>query len=430
MKTNQQQIFDNTYKDLFKTIVDKKQSVFITGPAGAGKTFLIKQLYDELKQKKKNVVLTSTTGINALNLGGITIHKLMGLQNRTDMGYIGFMKSSFLFRGITMRMTKVDYIIIDEVSMLRADTLELINEILKQCTKCDKPFGGKIIIFTGDFYQIPPVVKNWEKKKEQWLFRTPAWTNANIKVYNLEHIYRQQDKDFIELLNNIRIGKWNKQIDQQIKTCCNKQPPEGVTRFFSTNEECENYNQKCLDKIPGKEYQFLADIKGKRNHKFKHDKEAIMRDCIAKIDLRLKVGAKVIALVNDKKMRYMNGSLGEVTSCDQDNYIVSVRFYHSNEIIKIRRHTWCRLGFDGRPKARFKQIPLLPSYALTIHKSQGLTLDSATIDCKNIFACGQLYVALSRVRDSKNLYITNFHKNQILVSKEVVDFFNKAKKTA
>lgn len=148
------------FEQIIKLIVHDKQSLFITGPAGVGKTYLLKKIYEKLKAENKKIVLTSTTGINALNLGGITIHKLMGLQNRSDKGYIGFMKSSFLFRGITQRMTKVDYIIIDEVSMLRADTFELINEILKQTTKCDKPFGGKVLIFTGDFYQLEPVVKS------------------------------------------------------------------------------------------------------------------------------------------------------------------------------------------------------------------------------------------------------------------------------
>jgi DNA replication protein DnaC len=148
------------FLQLLDDITKKKQSLFITGPAGVGKTHLLTAIYNSLKARGEKIVLTSTTGISALNLGGITIHKLMGLQNHSDMGYIGFMKSSFLFRGISMRMTKVDYIIIDEVSMLRADTFELINEILKQVTQSNKPFGGKVMIFTGDFYQIPPVVKS------------------------------------------------------------------------------------------------------------------------------------------------------------------------------------------------------------------------------------------------------------------------------
>jgi DNA replication protein DnaC len=151
---------DNQFLELIKLITKKKQSIFITGPAGVGKTHLLKAIYNTLKAGGEKIVLTSTTGINALNLGGITVHKLMGMQTRTDLNYIRFMKSSFLFKGIAQRMTKIDYIIIDEVSMLRADQLELINAILKDATKTDKPFGGKVMIFTGDFYQIPPVVKS------------------------------------------------------------------------------------------------------------------------------------------------------------------------------------------------------------------------------------------------------------------------------
>ncbi|MDR0545562.1 MAG: AAA family ATPase [Mycoplasmataceae bacterium] len=415
------------FEQIIKLIVHDKQSLFITGPAGVGKTYLLKKIYEKLKAENKKIVLTSTTGINALNLGGITIHKLMGLQNRSDKGYIGFMKSSFLFRGITKRMTKVDYIIIDEVSMLRADTFELINEILKQTTKCDKPFGGKVLIFTGDFYQLEPVVKSWEKK-EQWLFDSPSWKSANIKTIQLTKVYRQTDESFIKFLNSIRTGHWDESAKKILTKCKNNKVNEDVTHFFATNDKCEKYNMERLNTIPGKMYSFQAEIKGKRNKKYKHDKIAIVRDCLAREILNLKVGARVICLINDKKQRYMNGSTGTVVGCDQANYIVSVRFDHNNEVIKLRRYVWCRLGFDGRPKAKFKQVPLLPAYALTIHKSQGLTLDSAIIDCEGIFACGQLYVALSRVRNLKNLKVINFNPQQIKVSNQVKQFYQQLNK--
>jgi DNA replication protein DnaC len=158
---------NNDFQKIIHNLRANKQSIFITGPAGVGKTHLLKQIYKELKEKHESVVLTSTTGINALNLGGITIHKLMGLQTRTDFGYLGFMKSSFLFAGIRKRMAKIQYIIIDEVSMLRADTFELINKILQEVANNTLPFGGKTMIFTGDFYQISPVVKSWEKQQNQ-----------------------------------------------------------------------------------------------------------------------------------------------------------------------------------------------------------------------------------------------------------------------
>jgi ATP-dependent exoDNAse (exonuclease V) alpha subunit len=204
--------------------------------------------------------------------------------------------------------------------------------------------------------------------------------------------------------------------------------PKDTTVFFSTNEQCDNFNIQRLNQIPGPMYTFEAEIRGKRNHKYKHDKEAIVRDCIAKPILQLKIGTRVIAISNDKKGRYMNGSVGYVTSCDEKNYIVSVKFEGQNDALKLRRYTWARMGFDGRPKAKFKQVPLLPAYALTIHKSQGMTLDAAIVDCKNIFACGQLYVALSRVRKLENLKVINFHKSQIIVSKDVKQFYSELNK--
>jgi nucleoside-triphosphatase THEP1 len=147
--------------DFEKVIHDikKGQSYFITGPAGVGKTYLIKSIYKRLRKDEFTTALTSTTGINALNLGGMTIHKLTGIATHTNPGYIGFMKTSFKFLGIKKRIEKLKCIIVDEVSMLRADQFELIDKLLKDIFKNDKPFGGIVMIFTGDFFQIPPVVK-------------------------------------------------------------------------------------------------------------------------------------------------------------------------------------------------------------------------------------------------------------------------------
>lgn len=416
---------DVQFLELINLLTKKKQSIFITGPAGVGKTHLLKAIYNTLKTRGEKIVLTSTTGINALNLGGITIHKLMGMQTRTDLNYIRFMKSSFLFKGITQRMTKIDYIVIDEVSMLRADQLELIDAILKDATKNDKPFGGKVMIFTGDFYQIPPVVKSWEKKQNQWLFTSPSWLSANIKTIHLEDVYRQTDKNFVKFLNDIRMGKWNPQTAQILDQCVNRNLPKDTTVFFSTNEECDEYNKQKLAEIPGKEFTFVAEIRGKRNKKFAFDKISIIRDCIAKEELKLKINTRVICVCNDKKGRYMNGSVGYVVDCcdEKGKQYVSIKFENLKEIIKLKRHNWIKVNLQGKRVANMKQIPLLPSYALTIHKSQGMTLDAAIIDCKNIFACGQLYVALSRVRNIENLKVINFDKKQIIVSPEVKQYY-------
>jgi nucleoside-triphosphatase THEP1 len=158
------------YKDIYEKVLNhikKGESIFITGPAGSGKTFLLKEVYDHLKKNNKRVVLTSTTGTNAMNLGGMTIHKLMGIGTQSNKNYINYMKHTFLFSGIKKRLAKIDIIIIDEVSMLRADTFELINVVLQEVSANKLPFGGKTLIFTGDFYQIPPVVKSFEKEQNQ-----------------------------------------------------------------------------------------------------------------------------------------------------------------------------------------------------------------------------------------------------------------------
>ncbi|GMO14123.1 MAG: hypothetical protein Ta2E_04220 [Mycoplasmoidaceae bacterium] len=417
--------------ELVNKIIDgckDKKSFFITGPAGVGKTYLVKEIYNELKKNGVGVALTSTTGINALNLGGITVHKFFGLMNRTDKGYIGFMKSSFLFRGISMRLAKVDVVIIDEVSMLRADTLELIDEIMKQATKCDKPFGGKSIIFTGDFYQIAPVVKNYESNKNQWIFNSPSWIDANINTIVLDKMYRQKDERFIHFLQNLRIGELTKQDEVIIKECeKNTSLSDDTTIFFSTNEECDNWNETKLKKLSGQEYIYEAEIRQKgHSNKRKKEKESLARDCIAKQILKIKVGARVISIINDKDGRFVNGSTGYVTECNisGSKKSISVLFDSQDEPVLIKAYMWIKKDFNGRKLATFKQIPVIPAYALTIHKSQGLTLDKAIVDCKNIFVSGQLYVALSRVRTMEGLKIINFHKSQLIVNQEVKKFYN------
>lgn len=407
--------------------IDNKQSVLITGPAGSGKTYTVKEIFEYYKKQNKNIVLTSTTGITALNIGGITTHKLFGLTNRSDIGYINYMKSNFLFSGIKKRLEKVEIIIIDEISMLRADTFVLINEILKQTCDPNEIFGGKTIIFSGDFFQIPPVIKTWEKEKNQWIFQSDVWKNANIKVFDLKEIFRQKDEEFIELLNNIRIGKWNIDIENKILACEKHDLGPDVTHFFATNDECDNWNKQKISELEGESVIFEATIKGKRNKKYANDKISIKKDCIAKEKLELKINTKVIAIINDKNNRFVNGSIGIVKNMTniKGKVCVEVLFDGQDKSIVLNRFKWEKLNFNGKVVSSFYQIPLIPSYAITFHKSQGLTLDEAIIDCKNIFTCGQLYVALSRVRTYKKLKVLNFHKSQIIVNENVLDFYSK-----
>ncbi|MDR2829254.1 MAG: hypothetical protein LBV48_01485, partial [Mycoplasmataceae bacterium] len=232
--------------------------------------------------------------------------------------------------------------------------------------------------------------------------------------------------DFINFLQDIRVGNLTKKDETIITKCEKNNLPDNTTIFFSTNEECDEWNKAKLKKLKGKEYIYEAEIHGKRNKKFAHDKETIARDCIAKQTLKLKVGARVIGVINEKNGKFVNGSTGIVTECvnEKGNRYVEVLFDGNKEPVVIRQHLWIKKNLKGRKVATMKQMPIIPAYALTIHKSQGLTLESAIVDCKNIFVSGQLYVALSRVKTMEGLKIINFHKSQILVNQDVKDFYN------
>jgi len=414
------------------SLMENGHSVLITGSAGTGKTYTMLEVYNHFKEQK-NIVLTSTTGINALNLGGITLHKFFGLINRSDLGYIKYMKSCFLFTGIRKRLEKIKYILIDEISMLKADTFKLICEILRQATGIlNKPFGGKVILFSGDFYQIPPVIKSYENNKNQWIFQSDEWANGNIHIEQYEKIYRQKDKNFIQFLQNIREGIWNKEMEKIVKQCENNNLSDDVTHFFSMNEECNEWNLKKLKEINSKEVVFIAEVKGKRNKKYANDKISIVRDCIAREQLILKKGARVITIINDPKGEYVNGSTGIIMDFVNEKgkkKCVSVKF-DNGKTIKIGTHEWIKTDMNGKRVASMKQIPVILSYALTIHKSQGMTLDQAIVDCKNIFVSGQMYVALSRVKTIEGLKIINFNKNNILVNEDVKKFYDNLKQNS
>ena len=378
-------------------IINKKHSFFLTGSAGVGKTTLLQNLKNELNAVGVNAVLTSTTGLSSFHIGGVTIHKFMGINIQKNVDYLNYFSHTFQFQALKKRLAKFDVIIIDEISMLRADS--------------------------GDFLQIPPVVLENEIKKNQWIFTSDPWINGNIKIYKLVHVHRQSDNDFVRCLDEIKEGKVDsKKVKDLIKKCEKRKPTANDTVFFATNEECDKFNNDKIAKLPGEMITYVATVAGKRKQ---YNKDAIIRECIAKEKLDLKIGAKVIIIYNDPKNRFVNGTKATITKLKEHN--IEVLIDNQTKPIILKRHTWKKLDYYNKTIAYMKQIPVIPAYGLTIHKSQGMTLDAIVIDCKNIFTYGQLYVGMSRVRDANNMTLINFDNSKVITSKTVKSYYKNTK---
>ncbi len=378
------------------------KNVFITGKAGTGKSTLLEYFRSITA---KNVVVLAPTGVAALQVQGETIHSFFGfkpnvtLQNIKKIGT----KESKIYK-------KIDTIVIDEISMVRADLLDCIDRFLRLNGKDSLlPFGGIQMVFIGDLYQLPPVVTAKEKRiftdhyKSPYFFDADVFKELPLEFIELEKVYRQKDEKFIELLNQIRnntiteegIALLNSRVGAQL---CQKEG-EFVLYLTTLNEMASRINQEFLDKLPGQAFKWEALVEGR------FDPTAFPTDYV----LQVKPNAQVMMLNNDSKGRWVNGSLGRVIdvigSKKGDGDVIKVQF-SDNRIEYVTPFTWevFHFKYNERVKAiesevvgKFTQYPLRLAWAVTIHKSQGKTFDKVIIDIgRGTFACGQVYVALSR----------------------------------
>ena len=399
-----------------------KSCVFVTGPAGVGKSTFIRNFRDYVHSKhaKEYLAVTATTGVAAINLEGMTIHSFLGTMIKTNIQQF---KPSY-FRGKAWAPTKkriqeTKILIIDEVSMIRADYLDLINDVLQIANNTDELFGGLKIVFVGDFHQLPPVIKSHEEVKHEYAFESLLWKDLNMKTFYLSEIKRQDDPEFTDILMSIREGQITNGQAKKLLTESSKE--EVGVKFVSTNKVALEYNNRELAKINEETHKYKSHVKAEN----KKDEERMIKDCIADDTLILKEGAKVMLLTNDSSERYFNGSLGTVVNCGYS--FVDVKLDNGPQV-KITENQWTQYGPTGEVLAIMEQLPIKLAYAVTIHKSQGLTFDEATIDARNMFANGQLYVALSRVRTLKGLCIQNLKPWSIKSSQKVKDYYETIKK--
>lgn len=383
--------------DKFKLAIDVMEntnlSVFVTGHAGTGKTTLEK--YFTANTKKKIIVL-APTGVAALKAGGQTIHSFFQLPPKIiDKSDIKRVFHSVLIQ-------KLDMVIIDEVSMCRADLMDGIDYALRVNREIDEPFGGVQMVFVGDLFQLPPVVEKEAREVLRKKYPTPYFFSAKvfddlgIKYVELSKIYRQIDIQFIELLNRIRDKRHTEEdlklLNTRVRKITARSRLDGAIVLTTTNHLASTINQDRLAKLPGREYSYKAIITGK------FDISAYPTDT----DIRLKEGAQIILIKNDPDKRWVNGTLAKVAELSNDSIQVDI----NGSTHKIRMESWYKIEYqyneqedkvESKIVGTFEQFPLRLAWALTIHKGQGQTLDKLVLDLGHgAFTHGQVYVALSR----------------------------------
>jgi len=383
-------------------------NVFLTGEPGSGKTHTVNQYADYLKEHNIAPAITASTGIAATHLNGITIHSWAGIgikENLSKRDLEKIAKTSY----IKKRVEKAKILIIDEISMLEAQTFTLVDLVCKQIFQSKEPFGGLQVVVVGDFFQLPPI-----GKQAEFAFKSVAWGKANFAVCYLTEQYRQDDESFLTMLSAIRANGFNNKHLQSIETRVIKfeQTPKDVTRIFSHNADVDRVNSQELAQLPGKAEFFYMFSRGQRNFV-----DNLKKGCLSPETLELKKDACVMFTKNNIKEGFVNGTIGKVIGFNEGNNYPIIQTT-SGEQIEVSPMEWT-IEEHGSIKARIAQVPLRLAWAITIHKSQGMSLEGAVIDLQKTFEFGQGYVALSRVRRLSGLYLLGYNQKAFLTHPEM-----------
>ncbi|ENV68452.1 AAA family ATPase [Acinetobacter towneri] len=385
------------------------ENVFLTGSAGAGKTYTLNQYINYLKARKVPVAITASTGIAATHMNGMTIHTWAGIGIK-DFLSDADLKNMKERKYLKEHLENAQVLIIDEISMLHAKQLNLVNQVLKYFKDSDDAFGGIQVIVAGDFFQLPPVGKNDERNRDKFCFMSDAWVEAKFRVCYLTEQHRQGDDYLNDILNAIRVQSIDHQHIQALEHTRHQDIGDTFTRLYTHNMDVDNINFKHLNEIETESKQFDAVCDG--NEKLIETLKSSVR---APEILNLKKHAKVMFVKNNFDMGYINGSLGEVIGFeeDDDHGILPKVKLTDGTVLLVEPETWSVDNDAGKTIASFQQIPLRLAWAITIHKSQGMTLEAAEINLSHTFEKGQGYVALSRLKSLSGLRLLGFNSQAL-----------------
>ena len=387
------------------------KSALLTGPAGTGKTFVLNQFIRASKDEGKYVSVTATTGLAATHLGGTTIHAWAGI------GVLDYLPDRFvdhIAKGRREIIEKTDILIIDEISMLHDYRLDMVDEVCRLVRKApDVPFGGIQVVMSGDFFQLPPVNRAGSREGG-FVVHSDAWRELNPVILYLDEQFRQREGDaLLDILTSLRANDLRRHHAEKLLERTKYEPPTDadLTELHTVNIDVDQINRRRLAGLAGDEVQYTQHTTGSANYV-----ENLQRSVLAPVELVLKLGALVMAVKNDQSKRYANGSIGMVVDFEPATDYPVVQFRNGRTIV-MQPDTW-ELRDGDKKRASISQVPLRLAWAITVHKSQGMTLDAARIDLRKAFVPGMGYVALSRVRNLDNLYLTGINRTALQMSDE------------
>jgi len=378
-------------------------NVFLTGAPGSGKTHTIDRYIHWLQDNRIGVGVTASTGIAATHLGGLTIHSWSGVGIRDHLSNRD-LKTISENDVLTERARKTRVLVIDEISMLSGPVLTAVNQACRAMR--DNPFGGLQVVLVGDFFQLPPVssrsargglFSGQEEAGPPFAFDAGAWRDLELRVCYLTEQHRQQDGDYLDILEAIRTESVHDGHRETLASRRSRMAPGRITRLYSHNADVDRQNRRELAKLPGRTHSFEMESDGS-------DKlvRSLVRGCMSPETLELKNGARVMFTRNDFMAGYVNGTTGVVVGFGDDADGYPIIETDSGDVIDTTPAEW-RLDTPEAESGRIRQIPLRLAWAITVHKSQGMSLDRAFMDLSRTFEYGQGYVALSRVRSLEGL---------------------------
>lgn len=394
-------------------VLQGSRNVFLTGAAGSGKSFLLNYYLSKAKKDSKTLPILASTGVAAILVGGRTFHSFFGI-GILEGGVKAKVQRAAKNKRLLTRLRKADGVIIDEISMLSGPHLQAAEKIARLAREDRRPWGGLRVIAVGDFAQLPPV--NVYGEERHWAFLDPVWHESQFTPVFLDEIVRTRHRDFLEVLNHVRSGKVSREVkefldERKVATY----DPEEVTRLFARRDDVEKYNLERLAQVKTPAVSFETVYTGKEKELEKFKKNAPIPDVIT-----LKEGALVMLRQNDVEGRWVNGSLGHVCTIEDESLGIELL---SEDFVEVEKTDFTLLDADGKSVASAHNFPVTLAWAMTIHKSQGATIDQALVDLRRLWEPGQAYVALSRVRDPSGLFVEGWTPSSIITDPYVSSFY-------